>query len=268
MSAWGGGVGSWADDTERELEEKKTESFPLPAAEPEEAFPTLGQAVTKGGKKKKEKVTIPLAEFASGGYGASRGRSAFDSSKGLSVDEMMALPTGPRARDESEDGGRGLGGGFKDYGGYRGGRRDGERGRDREGGFNRDREGGGGGGGGAGYEGAREDNRDYDRWGRKDGPPAEKREESSQPAVERPRLNLQKRTIPIEGGSPAPAAAAGAAGAQGEPAKPKAKFDPFGGARPREAVLAEKGVVVGDKAEENGVKETGRYVETAHGCME
>ena len=81
-----------------------------------------------------------------------------------------------------------------------------------------------------------------DRWGRKE-PMAR---DSEQPrASERPRLKLAPRSVPVDS-PPRPEVngekEGGEVEQQGSPAqKPKARFNPFGAARPREEILAEKG---------------------------
>ncbi|WOL16109.1 hypothetical protein Cni_G24891 [Canna indica] len=163
--AWGG-VGAWALDAERaEAEEREREAAELPppssflAGQPDQSFPSLKEAATSSKQKKKKSVPIPLAQFNAGTFGAAaaggRRDLAFES-KGLTPDEMLRLPTGPRERSSEElEYGR-LGGGFRSYGGGGGGPR---------GGFpsRRDNEGdgswGGDGGGRRGYGGFNEDQR-------------------------------------------------------------------------------------------------------------
>ena len=104
----------------------------------EELFPSLG-AAAKAPKKKGKPVKMSLSDFAadgpsSGGGGAyrapGRGGGGGGGGWGGGNDDNIALPTGPSARDDDEDG-RGapggkygderIGGAFKDYGGDRGG---------------------------------------------------------------------------------------------------------------------------------------------------
>ena len=80
-------------------------------AAPEEAFPDLASAATKKESKrdKKKKQTISLAEFNTGkkAYAPpTRGRTA--------AKEEIVLPSGPRAREDDDDGNSrgGLGGAF------------------------------------------------------------------------------------------------------------------------------------------------------------
>jgi hypothetical protein len=75
-----------------------------------------------------------------------------------------------------------------------------------------------------------------ERWARR-GPPEPAPASSSAAPAERPRLNLKPRSVPVnpsEGG-----------GSQDEPKKPSS--NPFGGARPREEILKEKGIDVKDE---------------------
>eukprot|EP00250_Pteridium_aquilinum_P028904 c38064_g1_i1 orf=226-1677(+) len=137
------GLGAWAAESElaesqleqEEQQQQHQQHQPSPFAG-DAAFPPLGEAVhAKVPKKKKQ--TVSLAKFIAAGP------QAFSESKGLTTEEKMALPTGPRDRSGEETPLGGLGGGFKDYGGsYRGEGRDREYGRDREGGRRSDREGG------------------------------------------------------------------------------------------------------------------------------
>ncbi|XP_008807466.2 eukaryotic translation initiation factor 4B1-like [Phoenix dactylifera] len=132
--AWG--VGAWALESERaEAEESEraaaeaTSSSPAMAAatvlagEPAQSFPSLKEAAATKPKKKKP-VAVPLGQFATtyggGGGGGRRGESLFEP-RGLTPDEMLRLPTGPRERSQEElEYGR-LGGGFRNYGGGLGG---------------------------------------------------------------------------------------------------------------------------------------------------
>lgn len=142
------GIGDWAAEAEREeAEEKEREAAAAAAAAaaPIESFPTLGESVSMKPKKKKQQQTYSLAELTIGksvGPG-SRGRSMSDS-RGLTTEEMLTLPTGPRDRSGEEDPRGGLGGAFRDYRDYN--RMDREQNRSgygSGGGFDRDREGSG-----------------------------------------------------------------------------------------------------------------------------
>ncbi|KAK9828007.1 hypothetical protein WJX81_008304 [Elliptochloris bilobata] len=123
---------------------------PVPAAlGGEEAFPSLGEAVTKKISKRdrKAKQTVSLKDFQSGAYKAPR-----PSAKPASdADILASLPSGPRVRDD-DDVRPSMGGAFHEYGGDRG------RG-DREG----DRERGGRFGGRSGFGGSQDGSQDgYD----------------------------------------------------------------------------------------------------------
>ena len=119
---WGGlgGAGAWALDAERaEEEEREAAANPPPA--PASGFPSLREAAAGKSKKKNKGTTLSLSEFA--GYGPGRRQAPAPEPKGLTPAEMMMLPSGPRERSAEElDRPRGLGGGFRSYGtGDRGG---------------------------------------------------------------------------------------------------------------------------------------------------
>ncbi|KAF0935865.1 hypothetical protein E2562_036506 [Oryza meyeriana var. granulata] len=126
--AWGGlgGAGAWALDAERAEEEERENAaaggFPAPeppaAAGGAASFPSLREAAAGGGGKSKKKkgTTLSLSEFTT--YGAASGRRpAAAEPKGLTPQEMMMLPTGPRERSAEELDRSRLGGGFRSYGG-------------------------------------------------------------------------------------------------------------------------------------------------------
>jgi len=104
-------------------------------------------------------------------------------------------------------------------------------------------------GAGGGFDSTyREAGADADRWARKE---PVGRESEAPRASERPRLKLAPRSVPVDS-PPRPASAGEVNGAKegaGEveaqsssPAqRPKARLNPFGAARPREEILAEKG---------------------------
>ncbi|KAF7002096.1 hypothetical protein CFC21_017634 [Triticum aestivum] len=118
-----GGVGAWALDAEREDEEREhAAAFPAPdppaAAGGAASFPSLKEAVVAGGGKQKKKkgTTLSLSEFTTYGAAGAPRRVAPAEPKGLTPQEMMMLPTGPRERSEDElDRSRG----FRSYGGDR-----------------------------------------------------------------------------------------------------------------------------------------------------
>uniref|UniRef100_A0A7N0U102 Eukaryotic translation initiation factor 4B n=1 Tax=Kalanchoe fedtschenkoi TaxID=63787 RepID=A0A7N0U102_KALFE len=142
MSKPWGGAGAWAAEAELAEEEEKERAAALAAVAPAASFPSLKESV-KQQPKKKNKMT--LSEF----YAA--GGSKDSGARGLTPDEMMRLPTGPKERSAEEMQYGRLGGGFSSYGGGAGG---GRRDADREGswggnrrsyggGFDEDRRGGG-----------------------------------------------------------------------------------------------------------------------------
>lgn len=124
------GPGAWAEEADRadaeaaaKAKETAESSSSAVAGGGVESFPSLRDAAAAGKAKKKNKgQTLTFSEFATGVYvgpgGRSRGGGAAAASvtKGLTTDELMMLPTGPRERSGDEpDSGR-LGGGFRDYG--------------------------------------------------------------------------------------------------------------------------------------------------------
>lgn len=132
-----GGAGAWAADSELADSQNEQEQQPQESSFANDAaFPSLGEAIhVKVSKKKKQ--AVPLSKFIS------RGTASFSESKGLTTQEMMMLPAGPRDRSGEDSPPGGLGGAFKDYGAYRGEGRDrdggmhGSRRSDREGGYSR-----------------------------------------------------------------------------------------------------------------------------------
>lgn len=118
MSAWGAppSSGAWAAQVDEEEEANGGELAPVPVGGGSdfpalggstEAFPSLGEtAATKETKKerKKRQQKMSLGAFVAAGR---------------KEPEIVNLPTAPRARPEGTDE-KGLGGGFKNYGGDRG----------------------------------------------------------------------------------------------------------------------------------------------------
>ncbi|KAG9446561.1 hypothetical protein H6P81_012689 [Aristolochia fimbriata] len=109
--AWGG-IGAWAaesemaDAEERELQLAAAEAAPAQS----QSFPSLKEAAAAKPKKKK---AMTLSEFTTGAYvGPGGGGSRFDSSNRLTPEEMMRLPTGPKERSADEIESRRFGGGF------------------------------------------------------------------------------------------------------------------------------------------------------------
>ncbi|GMH01554.1 hypothetical protein Nepgr_003393 [Nepenthes gracilis] len=112
MSKPWGGIGTWAAEAERaEAEEREQAAAGAPAggtgSDPR-SFPSLKEAVS--GKQKKKKMTLSEFTYGVGSGGSARG-------VGLTPDEMLQLPTGPKQRSQEElyRGDR-LGGGFSSYG--------------------------------------------------------------------------------------------------------------------------------------------------------
>ncbi|XP_010494877.1 PREDICTED: eukaryotic translation initiation factor 4B2-like [Camelina sativa] len=132
MSKPWGGIGAWADEAERADEEQAAEA--TATAADSQSFPSLKEAATAKSSKKKKKMT--LSEFANGPCTA-------PSSAGLTREQMLQLPTGPRQRSDDEMQPGRLGGGFSSYGGGRSSGPPGRMSRDRD-----DSDGSWGGGGG------------------------------------------------------------------------------------------------------------------------
>ncbi|KAK1314955.1 hypothetical protein QJS10_CPA06g01233 [Acorus calamus] len=156
MSKPWGGAGAWAAEAEQaEAEEKDLAA--AAAAAPPQSFPSLREAVAAKPKKKK----MTLSEFTTGTYVGPGGGGGGGAAKGLTPDEILRLPTGPKERTAEElEQGR-LGGGFRSYGGGGGSMR-------------RREDGGEGGGGGGGWGGRRSYGGGYDDDSR--GPPPPKGE--------------------------------------------------------------------------------------------
>jgi len=112
--AWGG-VGAWALDAEEEEEHGRAAALPAPEpAGGAASFPSLAEAAAAKPKKKNKRTTLSLSEFTTYGALAAQRRAAPVEPRGLTPDEMMMLPTGPRERsDEELDRSRG----FRSYGG-------------------------------------------------------------------------------------------------------------------------------------------------------
>ncbi|XP_010554153.1 PREDICTED: eukaryotic translation initiation factor 4B2-like [Tarenaya hassleriana] len=109
--AWGG-IGAWADEAERADEERSAEVKATAVAADTQSFPSLKEAATASAKSKKKKK-MTLSEFKMGAYTAPGGGNA---AVGLTPDEMLQLPTGPRQRSQEEMQPGRLGGGFSSYG--------------------------------------------------------------------------------------------------------------------------------------------------------
>ncbi|KAI3720358.1 hypothetical protein L6452_21274 [Arctium lappa] len=119
-----GNIGAWAAEAERAEAEEK-EQAATAAAAPPQSYPSLKEAVSSNKGKKKTKMTLQEFTMAGGGGvggGGSSRELAFEY-KGLTPEEMMRLPTGPKERSPEEMQYGRLGGGFSSYGGGRGGPR-------------------------------------------------------------------------------------------------------------------------------------------------
>ncbi|KAJ9560593.1 hypothetical protein OSB04_005753 [Centaurea solstitialis] len=122
-SAWAK-PGAWALDSEEHEEElKQDQQPPAPAkpAAPMSDFPDLMTAAATKTKKKKGQ-TLSLGEFVTGK--TNNKPQSYQAAKGLTAEDMMMLPTGPRQRTAEELDRTRLGGGFRSYGG--GGDRNGD----------------------------------------------------------------------------------------------------------------------------------------------
>lgn len=123
MSKIWGNIGAWAAEAERaEAEEKEQEAAAAAAAvaAPPQSYPSLKEAVNTNKGKKKTKMTLQEFTMAGAGAGGSRRDLAFEH-KGLTHEEMMRLPTGPKERSAEEMQYGRLTGGFSSYGGGRSG---------------------------------------------------------------------------------------------------------------------------------------------------
>ncbi|KAK3412654.1 hypothetical protein EUGRSUZ_I01379 [Eucalyptus grandis] len=121
VSPWGAKPGAWALDSEEHedelLQQQKSDAASggpavaaaAAAAAPLADFPSLSAAATK--PKKKKGQAIPLAEFHT-----KRAVPKYEPSKGLTREDLLMLPTGPRERSAEELDRSRLGGGFKSYG--------------------------------------------------------------------------------------------------------------------------------------------------------
>ncbi|GAB2297909.1 hypothetical protein Dimus_031994 [Dionaea muscipula] len=114
MSNPWGRIGTWAEQAEEEEREQAaaaTATSTASAVTDTQSFPSLRESIGTKPKKKKN-VSMPLSEFNLGVGNRPSSRSV-----GLTPDEMMRLPSGPKQRspDELYRGDR-LGGGFSNYG--------------------------------------------------------------------------------------------------------------------------------------------------------
>ncbi|OIW00387.1 hypothetical protein TanjilG_05737 [Lupinus angustifolius] len=105
--AWGN-IGAWAADSERaEAEEREAEVVVQTAGS--QNFPSLKEAVNAKQPKKKKMTLSEFTKLAAGGSGG--GSSEY---RGLTPDEMLRLPTGPKERSAEEM--QFSRGGFSSYG--------------------------------------------------------------------------------------------------------------------------------------------------------
>lgn len=109
-SPWGN-IGAWAADAERADAEEREAAEREAAAQPPSSFPSLKEAVTTATKqKKKTKMTLQEFTMQQSTYPGSA------ASRGLTPEEMLRLPTGPKERSPDEMQHGRLGGGFSNYG--------------------------------------------------------------------------------------------------------------------------------------------------------
>ncbi|KAJ6821302.1 putative eukaryotic translation initiation factor 4B1 [Iris pallida] len=119
MSKPWGAIGAWALEAER-AEAEEREHAAVAAAAPADLFPSLKEAVAAKPKKKKKPVAVPLSEFAatpSPMSGPAFGGRSHRGGVGLTPDEMLRLPTGPKERSAEELESSRFGRGFQSYGG-------------------------------------------------------------------------------------------------------------------------------------------------------
>ncbi|KAM0025736.1 putative plant specific eukaryotic initiation factor 4B [Helianthus debilis subsp. tardiflorus] len=108
-SAWAK-PGAWALDSEQH-EDELNQPPPAPTpAPPTSDFPDLMTAAATKTKKKKAQ-TLSLGQFVS-----SSSNQTYQTPKGLTAEDLLNLPTGPRQRTAEELAGTRLGGGFRSYG--------------------------------------------------------------------------------------------------------------------------------------------------------
>ncbi|KAL0412415.1 UNVERIFIED_CONTAM: Eukaryotic translation initiation factor 4B3 [Sesamum radiatum] len=115
VSAWGK-AGAWALDSEEneaELLQQHNKDSSLDNGGDAAEFPSLAAAATTTKTKKKKPQALSLQEFSA--YGGPK--PAASQQKGLTPDELLLLPTGPRQRSPEELDRNKLGGGFRSYGG-------------------------------------------------------------------------------------------------------------------------------------------------------
>ncbi|XP_073034096.1 eukaryotic translation initiation factor 4B3-like [Primulina eburnea] len=114
VSAWAK-PGGWALDSEEneaELLHQHKQDVAIDKGADTADFPTLATATSTKNKKKKPQ-TLSLQEFVT--YGSGKPTQS-EAPKGLTPDELLSLPTGPRQRSPEELERNKLGGGFRSYG--------------------------------------------------------------------------------------------------------------------------------------------------------
>ncbi|KAJ9132734.1 hypothetical protein P3X46_033571 [Hevea brasiliensis] len=112
-SPWGK-PGAWAEEHEDELRQQQLDSpHNTDAFSGESEFPSLAAAAANKQPRKKKNQTLSLAEFAT--YGSAK-PSQPTQSRGLTHEDLLNLPTGPRQRSAEELERARLSGGFKSYG--------------------------------------------------------------------------------------------------------------------------------------------------------
>ncbi|CAA0818265.1 eukaryotic translation initiation factor 4B1 [Striga hermonthica] len=109
-SPWGK-IGNWAAEAERAEAEEREAAEKAAASNPPASFPSLKESVTTAKQKKKTKMS--LQEFT---MKSSSTHSGSVSSRGLTPEEFLRLPTGPKERSPDEMQHGRLGGGFSNYG--------------------------------------------------------------------------------------------------------------------------------------------------------
>ncbi|XP_022896732.1 eukaryotic translation initiation factor 4B3-like [Olea europaea var. sylvestris] len=117
VSAWAkpGGWALEAEENESELLQEHKQDYVNENASgggDKADFPSLASSAAATKTKKKKLQTLSLQEFST--YKPSQTTA----NKGLTPDELLALPTGPRERTGEELDRNKLGGGFKSYGSY------------------------------------------------------------------------------------------------------------------------------------------------------
>lgn len=109
--------GAWALDAEEHDAELEQQQQTKNETQPLADFPSLSAAAATKPKKKNKGQTISLAEFSTFG-----GPKPASEPVGLTHEDRLALPTGPRERTAEELERNRLGGGFRSFSGDRGSR--------------------------------------------------------------------------------------------------------------------------------------------------